>query len=100
MVWLDDMAKGYVLHGIENEILLVVRGSDEEEILHLIGRLRASRRKDIKELADELEKSLYDNDSSRNSSKARPKNKTKGATGARSGRTKAADPKHRTKPSP
>lgn len=93
------MSDGYILHGVDGNILLVVKGNDEEEILHIIGRLRASRRKEIKELADELEKSLYDNGSDRNPSKTGPKNKSKSATGARSGRTKATDPKHRTKPS-
>jgi ribosome-binding ATPase YchF (GTP1/OBG family) len=91
---------GYVLHGVDGEILLVMRGFDEEEILHIIGRIRASRRKDIKELAEELEKSLYDNGSRRDSSQVGPKNKSKGSNSTRSGRTKTADPKHRSKPRP
>jgi hypothetical protein len=91
---------GYVLHGVDGEILLVMRGFDEEEILHIIGRIRASRRKDIKELADELEKSLYDNGSRGNPSQTRPKNKGKGTNSPRSGRSKAADTKHRTKSCP
>lgn len=89
---------GYILHGTDGEILLVVRTKEEEEILHLIGRINASRRKHIKELAWELEKSLYDNGSRRDSSKTGSKNQSKGANSTRSGRTETRDTKHRSKP--
>lgn len=87
--------EGYVLTGIEDEYLLVVKSEDYETILYLIDRIAASRRKEFKEFALELEKSLNDDGRRRNSSETRSKNKTKDSTSHRGRRKKAADPKHR-----
>jgi len=88
---------GYVLHGTDGEILLVVKSTYEEEILHLIERMLASRRKDVKELAWELEKSLYDNRSTRDTSKTRSKDKSKSTNGSSSRSKKAENTQRRTK---
>jgi hypothetical protein len=69
------MAHSYVLKGTENEFLLVIRAEDEKAIYSIIDLLTTSRNEQIKELALELEKSLYDN--GRDSSKTRTKNKGK-----------------------
>ena len=91
--------EGYVLTGIEDEYLLVIKSEDYEIILQVIDRIAASRRKEFKKFALELEKSLNDDGRRRNSSETRSKNKTKNTTSNRSRRTKTADPQHRTKPS-
>jgi len=83
------MAESYILKGTENEYLLVVRAEDEKAIYTIIDILAASRNEQIKEVAIELEKSM--NDNGRNSSKARPKNKSKTATSDNSKRRKAKD---------
>jgi hypothetical protein len=92
--------EGYVLTGIEDEYLLVIKSKDYELILQIIDRIAASRRKDFKEFALELEKSLNDDGRRRNSSETRSKNKTKNSTSNRSRCSKTANPKHRSKPSP
>jgi len=91
--------EGYVLTGIEDEYLLVIKSEDYEIILQIIDRIAASRRKDFKEFALELEKSLNDDGRRRNSSETRSKNKTKNTTSNRSRRTKTANPQHRPKSS-
>jgi hypothetical protein len=88
--------EGYVLTSVEDEYLLVIRSEDYEVILQIIDRIAASRRKDFKEFALELEKSLNDDGRRRNSGETRSKNKTKNSTSNRSRRTKAANTKHRT----
>ena len=90
---------GYVLSGVEGEYLLVIRTFEEEDIIHIIDRISASRKKDMKKLALILEKSLRDDGSRGNPSKARSKNKTKSSNSNRGGRSKTANTKHRTKSS-
>ena len=87
---------GYILEGTDDEYLMVIRSHDVKLIIDVIERIAASRKSGLKELAWELEKSLYDDGHRRNSSKAGPKDKTKGSNGAGSGRKKAANPKHRS----
>lgn len=72
------MAHSYVLKGTENEYLLVIRAEDEKTVYKIIDFLATNRNDQVKELAIELEKSM--NDNGRNSSKAGPQNKSKGAT--------------------
>lgn len=50
---------GYFLRGIEDDYILVLRSDDSEELLRVISRLRASRDKQIKTLATELELRWY-----------------------------------------
>jgi len=83
------MADSYVLKGTENEYLLVIRAEDEKAIYLVIDALSASRNEEIKEVAIELEKSLYDN--GRDSGKAGSKNKVKTSTSNNSKRTKTKD---------
>jgi len=83
------MAQSYILKGTENEFLLVIRAEDEKAIYNIIDLLVTSRNEQIKELAIELEKSLHDN--GRDSSKARPKNKSKTTTSNNSKRRKTKD---------
>jgi hypothetical protein len=90
---------GYILQGTSGEYLLVIRSQEEADIIHIIDRVAASRKKSVKELAVELEKSLNDDGSRRDSSEARSKDKTKSSNSNRSGRKKAVNSKHRTKPS-
>jgi hypothetical protein len=86
--------EGYVLKGIEDEYLLVIKSSEYEEILYLIDRIAASRLKRYKEFAIELEKSLNDDGRRRDSGKTRPKNTTKNTTSNRSRRKKTSNSKH------
>ena len=83
------MAQSYILKGTENEFLLVIRAEDEKAIYNIIDLLVTSRNEQIKELAIELEKSLHD--IGRDSSKARPKNKSKTTTSNNSKRRKTKD---------
>jgi len=91
-----------LVHSEVTEVLEALRkskGSEEvvEEISDVIIRL-LDIYKDIKKLGSELEENFHDRDI-RNSSKARPQNKTKSSSRSRSGNTKAKDTKHRSKPS-
>lgn len=92
------MSDAYILEGIEDEYLLVVKVEDQEAILSIIDRLSTSRSKWIKELALTLEESLYDTGSRRHSGKTRPQDSPKGSNGDKRRRTKTANTKHRTKP--
>jgi len=83
------MAQSYILKGTENVYLLVIRAEDEKAIYNIIDFLATSRNEDNKEVAIELEKSMHDN--GRDSSKARPKNKSKTATSNNSKRRKTKD---------
>jgi hypothetical protein len=51
---------GYFLEGINGEHLLVFRSHDEESVLRIIKKLRTSRDKEIKALADRLELEWFD----------------------------------------
>lgn len=90
---------GYVLKGIDDEYLLVIKSHEYELILSIIDRISASRRKDFKQFAIELEKSLNDDGRRRNPGETRSKNKTKNTTGNRNRNKKTANPKPGTKPS-
>jgi hypothetical protein len=83
------MAQSYILKGTENEYLLVIRADDEKLVYDIIDTLLSTKRKDVQEIAVELEKSLHDN--GRDSSKAGPKNKSKGSTGNNNKRRKTKD---------
>ncbi len=91
------MNDAYILEGIENEYLLVIKSQDQDSILALIDRLSTSRSKWMKELALLLEESLHDTGSRRDSSKIRSKDKTKSTNGNNRRRTKTADSQYRTK---
>lgn len=91
------MKDAYVLEGIEDEYLLVIKAQDQETILNIIDRLSTSRSKWMKELAQLLEESLHDTGSRRDSGKARPQNKTKSTTSDNRRRSKAANSQHRIK---
>lgn len=86
---------GYFLFGTNEEIILVIKSSDEEDILNIIKKIATMRSKEVKELASQLEESFYER-SYRNNVKAGPKNKTKGADGPRGRNTKTKDSKHRS----
>lgn len=46
---------GYFLRGIKEDHILVFRSDDAEELLQIINRLKASRNKQMKALANKLE---------------------------------------------
>jgi hypothetical protein len=92
--------ESYILEGTDEEYLIVIKSFDIKVITEIIDRLASSRKEDLKQLAWELEKSLHDDGSRRNSSKARSKDKAKSPDSARGGRKKTANPQHRSKPSP
>jgi hypothetical protein len=92
------MSDAYILEGIEDDYLLVIKAEDQETILSIIDRLSTSRSKWIKELALILEESLHDTGSRRDSSKTRPKDTPKSTNGNKRRRTKTANTKHRSKP--
>ena len=92
------MTDSYILEGIENEYLLVVKTEDVNTILAIIDRLNTSRLKWMKDLAAELEKSLHDPGSRGYPSQTRSKDKTKSPTSNRDRRTKTGNSQHRAKP--
>jgi len=66
---------GYFLYGVDDEMLLVIRGHDEEKMLNIINRLLKSRDKELKELGKTLEEHFVERqDDGRRSRKAQPKN--------------------------
>lgn len=85
---------GYFLFGTNEEIILVIKSSDEEDILNIIKKIATMRSKKVKELASQLEESFYER-SYRNNVKAGSKNKTKGSNSTRGGNTKTKNAKHR-----
>lgn len=86
---------GYFLFGTNEEIILVIKSGDEEDILNIIKKIATMRSKEMKILASQLEESFYER-SYRNNIKAGPKNKAKSADshGRRNAKTKNA--KHRS----
>lgn len=54
------MLGGYFLRGIQDDHILVFRTDDPEDILRLITRLKASRDKEIKALAEILEMQWFE----------------------------------------
>lgn len=85
------MSQAYILAGTENEYLLVIRIEDKKSVYKIIDELSESKVLFIQELAIELEKSLHDDGNRRNSSEARPKNKSKAAISNNSKRRKTKD---------
>ena len=49
-----------MLTGVTGELLLVLKTHDEDQLISIIKKLKTIRNKEIKELAEELEASLYD----------------------------------------
>jgi hypothetical protein len=85
------MLNSYVLRGPNDEYLLVVRTGNKKDIKEIITTLSDSRVQKIKNLADEIEKSLYDNIDRGDSSQARSKNKSKSTISDNSRRRKTED---------
>jgi hypothetical protein len=85
------MSKAYILEGTENEYLLVVKTEDEKVIRSIIAALEANKSAVLKDLAYELEKSLHDDVSRRNSGKTRPKDKSKSTVSDKSRSRKTKD---------
>lgn len=50
---------GYFLKGVAEDNILVFRSDDPEELLQIIERLKASRTKQMKALAEKLELDWY-----------------------------------------
>jgi predicted metal-dependent phosphoesterase TrpH len=68
--------KGYFLYGSDKEMMMVIRGYDEDTMFAIINKLKRSREENIKELAETLESHFYDrNNDGRNSSETRSKDK-------------------------
>ena len=72
----------YLLFGPNNEILMVIKGTEDELLLKIIKKILSSRDKDIKRIGEILEKDFYDRNI-RNSSTARSKNTTKSSVSRR-----------------
>jgi hypothetical protein len=87
---------GYFLFGTNNEVILVLKSGQEEDILHIIKKLATMRSKEMKAFASQLEESFYER-SYRNNVEAGSKNKTKGADSTRSRNPKTKNSKHRAK---
>lgn len=75
--------RGYLLQGVEDEVILVVRSNDCEELLRVVRRMMDSRDKQIKEMGRQLEKDY--NDSIRRRSITKIKSKSAGKTHRGSG---------------
>jgi hypothetical protein len=85
---------GYFLYGIDDEMLMVIRGQDEEAMLSIITKLKKSRDSAVKQLAETLESHFYDTDSDgRSSGKTRPQDKKNGGVSVRGRNTKAKNAK-------
>jgi uncharacterized protein YaaQ len=54
------MVNGYFLRGVNEDHILVFRSDDPEELLRIIQRLCASRDKQMKALAQQLELNWYE----------------------------------------
>jgi hypothetical protein len=86
--------KGYFLYGSDDEMMMVIRGYDENLMLSIISKLKKSREQDIKNLAEILENHFYDRDNDRRStSKTRSENKKTGGRSIRSRNTKIKNTK-------
>ena len=73
---------GYFLFGTNNEVILVLKSGQEEDILNIIRKLATMRSKDMKASASQLEESFYER-SYRNTIQAGPKNKRTSSISAR-----------------
>jgi hypothetical protein len=90
---------GYFLFGTNNEVILVLKSGQEEDILNIIKKLATMRSKEMKAFASQLEESFYER-SYRHNVEAGPKDKSKGSNGTRGGNTKTKNTKHRTEHGP
>lgn len=89
------MVNAYFLEGTADEYLLVVRTFDRDLALSVIEAIKTSNIKELDEVAEQLETSLYGGNSGRNS-KTRSKNKKAPANGERNNGREAVNPKRRT----
>ena len=103
MAYWDDIIvlmkiKGYFLEGVDGELLMVIRGYDEEQMYSIIKKLESMRSPEIKNLAETLENHFYERDSNngRHNVTARPENKKKGTSSNRNRNRKTIN----TKPKP
>jgi hypothetical protein len=88
----DDIMNGYFLYGIDNEMLMVIRGQDEEVMFSIIQKLKRSKEEDIRKLAETLENHFYDrNTAGGSSSKTRSKNPQNGRKRGSGRNTKTKD---------
>jgi HEPN domain-containing protein len=75
-----DKLDGYFLYGSDDELLMVIRGKDEDQMRDIIERLSRSRNKEIKELAKTLEEHYIDKqDHGRRTGGTKPKNPKEGS---------------------
>lgn len=85
---------GYFLFGTNEEIILVIKSSDEEDILNIIKKIATMRSKKVKALASQLEESFYER-SYRHNGKTGPKDKTKSSDSTRGRNTTTKNTEHR-----
>jgi hypothetical protein len=86
--------RGYFLEGVDKELLLVIRGYDEEQMYSIIKKIETMRDTEIKELAEVLEIHFNDRQNNgRNSIEARPQNKKKSTSSNRGRNRKTTNPK-------
>lgn len=84
----------YFLYGVEDEMLMVIRGTDENLMLSIINKLKRSKEEEIKIIAEILENHFYERDTSRGSAiKAGPKDSQNGGQRRQSRDTKTKNPK-------
>jgi hypothetical protein len=70
---------GYFLYGSDEEMLMVIRGYDEDAMFSIIQKLKKSREENIKKLAEILENHFYERDNVRRGSiETGPKDKKNG----------------------
>jgi hypothetical protein len=74
------MLDSYVLKGVLDEYLLVIKTEDVKEILAIIDRMNTGRSKWLKDLALSLEQSLYDEGSSVSKPKPKKNSQERGRT--------------------
>jgi hypothetical protein len=92
---ISSRINGYVLHGIDGQIILVVKTTDEHLIKNVIDKIGTSRIEELKIISKRLEMDLHDRNN-RHPSETGSKNKTKGAVSNGSGSRKTKDTKHRS----
>jgi hypothetical protein len=91
---ISSSINGYVLHGSEGEMILVIKTTDEHLIKNVIDKIGSSRIEELKIISKRLEMDLHDRDN-RHPSQTGSKNKTKGSVSNGSGSRKTKNTKHR-----
>jgi hypothetical protein len=77
---MESSVDGYFLYGVDNEMLMVIRGFDDEIMQKIIDKLNKSRDKDLKALGSKLEDHFSERqDDSRRAVKAKPEDKKEGS---------------------